>query len=357
MKLLEHEAKHIISSFHIPTPKGIVVNPGDDLVDLPYPYVLKSQVLTGGRGKAGGIRIVKSESEARENISSLFNLSIKGLAPTCLLAEEKVDIAREMYVSVIINRSLAQIELLAHNEGGIEIESHDSQEFFRTPLTPETSEETGIRLAEFFSAPEQSFALQDLTQKLLSCVIASDATLLEINPLIITGDGKLVAGDCKMTLDNAAAFRHPEWDFVDPIVSSNFVTLNSSGNVATIANGAGLAMATVDAVIDAGLQPANFLDIGGGASRETVLDAFQHIVTFPYISAIIINIFAGITRCDEVAKAILDASSEIPNLPKLYIRLEGTNSEEARKLLEAKHIPLYRQLDSCINAAKEDISS
>lgn len=352
MKLLEYEAKKILADFSMPIPKGVVIN----RTPITPPVVLKSQVPIGGRGKAGGIKIAHTTEEVETLIPQLLALPIKGFTPTTLLAEELLDIDKELYLSLIINRQDETIELLAHKEGGVEIESHDAKDFLRTPLTPHTIKQTAKVLAATYQLPSTTNQLEDLLIKLLACFIASDATLLEINPLVLTKQGKLVAGDAKITLDDSAAFRHPDWNFEDTNTEANFVTLDTEGAVATIANGAGLAMATVDAVADAGLTPANFLDIGGGANSKTVLHAFNRIMEFPRIEAIVINIFAGITRCDEVAKAIIEAQSHIENLPPLFIRLAGTNVEQAKSLLAKRDVPLLPTLEACIEAAKKEVT-
>ena len=176
--------------------------------------------------------------------------------------------------------------------------------------------------------------------------------LLEINPLVLTSDGRLIAGDAKITVDDAAAFRHLDWQFEDNSTEHNFVILNRDGAVATIANGAGLAMATVDAVTASGLTPANFLDIGGTATSDKILDCFRQITTLDNIKVIIINIFGGIVRCDEVTRAIIDAQRQIPDLPKLAIRLSGNRESEARQLLAQYNIPLFDSLEAIL----EDIS-
>ena len=352
MNLLEYEAKSILRKHSIPTPKSRLVKQG--VTPEPnLPFVLKSQVPIGGRGKLGGIKIVDDAATLPNVIDDLFALDIKGFKPSALLAEEKLDIAKEFYLSILIDRASSQIQLVAHPEGGIEIESHDPSEFLRETLSSTNSEILGEQLAELYDTPEQTFALQDLVENLYDCFVKNDATLLEINPLVLTSDGRLVAGDCKMVLDDAAAFRHPEWDFEQESVEANFVTLDSNGTVATIANGAGLAMATVDAVANSGMQPANFLDIGGGANSESVMKAFKRIMEYPNVRAIVINIFAGITRCDEVAKAIIQAKSQFSNLPPLCIRLSGTNYEQAVELLAAENIPLLPTLEDCLKAAKE----
>jgi succinyl-CoA synthetase beta subunit len=230
----------------------------------------------------------------------------------------------------------------------VEIESHNSDEFLRKDLTEASFDAIGDSLAEWYDLPDKAFILGDLAEKLYRCFIKTDATLLEINPLVLTEQGKLVAGDCKMTLDYAAAFRHPEWDFEVKHIDANFVPLNKTGTVATIANGAGLAMATVDAVTTAGLSPANFLDIGGGATTEKVVDSFKKIMEFPSVNAIVINIFGGIVRCDIVARAIIDAQEQLPDLPKLYVRLSGNRSEEAAELLNEHGLALYATLEECL---------
>lgn len=353
MKLLEYEAKTILRNAHIPTPASQVIT-REYIPDIPLPTVLKSQVPIGGRGKLGGIVIVDNpDNDLTETINRLFDLEIRNYKPTALLAEEKLAIKDEFYFSLVINRPLATIELVAHKNGGVEVEVNDHQSFLRISLTGQNAEQAGEKLAEYLDLPDQTFALQDLISSTYQCFIQNDTVLLEINPLVLTEQHKLIAGDCKMELDDAAAFRHPEWKFEDTPQSANFVVLDEQGTIATIANGAGLAMATVDAVATAGMRPANFLDIGGGANAESVLAAFERIMNFPTIHGIVINIFAGITRCDEVAKAIITAKRQINDLPPLFIRLAGTNYEAAVELLAAEHITLLATLEECLVAAKE----
>lgn len=343
MKLLEYEAKAILKSYELPVPAGSV---GDCTLQLPV--VIKSQVPIGGRGKAGGIKIASTETELYQFAEVVKKLLIKGYLPKTLFFEEVLSIDRELYLSLLVDRSSSGIELIAHQDGGVEIESHESTEFLKRQLNGTGFDAIGDTLAEFYDMPDKAFVLADLIEKLYRCFIKTDATLLEINPLVLTKQGTLVAGDCKMTLDDAAAFRHPEWDFEEEKADANFVSLNPHGTVATIANGAGLAMATVDAVTAAGLIPANFLDIGGGATTEKVVDSFKKIMEFPSVNAIVINIFGGIVRCDIVANAIVEAKDKIPNLPKLYIRLSGNKSEEAAELLDAHGLTLYATLDDCL---------
>lgn len=351
MKLLEYEARQLLAKAKILVPHATIIHKGDATA-LSVPTVLKSQVPTGGRGKAGGIKVVENQTEIQKTLDELFALSIKGYLPKTILAEEKLNIKNEYYLSIVIDRPTAEIRLVANKNGGVEVEENNPDSFLNTELNKENVEACGQQLAELFDLQGQTFVLQDLVENLLVCFAANDATLLEINPLVLTGDGKLIAGDAKIELDDNAAFRH-DWTFEEKPAETNFVTLDEHGTVATIANGAGLAMATVDAVADAGMTPANFLDIGGGANTETVLAAFKRIVAYPSVKVIVINIFAGITRCDEVAKAIIAARSQIDTLPPLFIRLSGTNFEEAKALLDEAGVPLLTTLEECLTRAKE----
>jgi succinyl-CoA synthetase beta subunit len=350
MNLLEYEAKKILRASDISVPHSTLLGKGNSLQNVSLPSVMKSQVPTGGRGKLGGVKIVKTVDELERVSDSMLAHEIKGFVPKTLLAEEVLDIDKEFYLALLINRTKHCIELSAHADGGVDVESHAASDFLHFAMTDKNANAAGETLAEIYGLPEQTFALQDLIEKLYDCFVSQDATLLEINPLILTTHGELIAGDCKMILDDAAAFRHPDWNFEEKSASANFVSLDDSGTVATIANGAGLAMATVDAVTSAGYSPANFLDIGGNATTEQVVASFKKIMEFPAVDAIVINIFGGIVRCDTVAQAIIEAKSQLPNLPRLIIRLSGNRSDEAAKLLKEHDLPLYRNLTECIEA-------
>jgi succinyl-CoA synthetase beta subunit len=351
--LLEYEAKNILKNAGISIPHGMLV----DEKSLPenFPLVLKSQVPTGGRGKLGGIKTVSNQVEFGENLSSLQSLEIKGFTPSHILAEEVIVINKELYLSLLIDRSAASTMLVASKSGGVEVEDGSDESFLKLPLSGSINfDGIGQAVADWYDLPEKAFVISDLIEKLYACFQKNDATLLEINPLVLTNEGKLIAADCKMTLDESARFRHPEWNSLEQQpVDSNFVILNENGNVATIANGAGLAMATVDAVHEAGLTAANFLDVGGGANEASVLAAFERIVTVRSVKAIVINIFAGITRCDEVAKAIISAQSKISTLPPLFIRLSGTNSDIANQMLDDANIGRAHSLAECIESTKK----
>lgn len=351
MNLLEYEAKQLLKKSSISIPEGSIIHTNSP-VSIKAPIVLKSQVPTGGRGKLGGIKVVEKDESIRTEIDNLFIHPIKGHTPSTILAEEKLSIDKEFYISLLIDRPSASLQLVAHRNGGVEVEENEPDDFLQITLTNNFSS-AGEQLAELYNIPEHTFTLQDIVKSLHACFIDNDATLIEINPLVLTKEKVLVAGDCKMTLDDAAAFRHKDWNFEQQKVEANFVTLNQWGNVATIANGAGLAMATVDAVANESMHPANFLDIGGGASSESVLAAFNRIIEYPEVKVILINIFAGITRCDEVAKAIIEARQHIDSLPPLCIRLAGTNYKQAADLLENEGITLLPTLDACLASAKE----
>lgn len=356
MILLEYEAKSLLKDAGIPVPHSYTVLTRNNPQKPAFlPAVIKSQVPTGGRGKLGGIKIATNENELISFCKDVSGQDIKGFTPKTLLIEEALKIKNEYYLSLRIDRSTESIELLAHTNGGVEVEENDPNSFLCLQLRDTPTLAQGDELARFLNLPSHTFALQDILNNLYSCFAQNDATLIEINPLILTSSGDLFAGDCKMTLDDAALFRHPEWQFETKPHEANFVTLNSNGHIATIANGAGLAMATVDAVSAANLTPANFLDIGGGASAETVVEAFKTIAEYKNVRAIVINIFAGITRCDEVAKAIITAKNQLKTLPPLFIRLAGTNYNEAKILLDTESIPLLPTLADCIDAAKQEM--
>ena len=349
MRLLEYEAKTLLRTAGVATPKSqLITQPDSEFLHI-LPTVIKAQVLTGRRNKFGGIQLVREQEKLAEAVRSVFVADIDGYTATSVLAEELLDIDREFYLNVSVDRDEQAIVLMAHKDGGVDIESQPLDAFFRE-VADDTTETQVLRLAEYLGLESQEFALGELIGKIVGCMRTQDALLCEINPLVLTRSGTLIAADCKMELDNAASFRHPDWDFYDKPTSSNFVELDKQGTVATIANGAGLAMATVDAVSNAGYSPANFLDIGGGASKDTVLAAFHELMNYPLLNAIVINIFAGITRCDEVARAILAAREEIANLPRLYIRLDGTNVDQAKEILAESQLPLYPSLGEAVAA-------
>ena len=345
--MYEYQAKRVLARCGVAIPQGVVVHTADEARHVTLPAVLKSQVLAGGRGKAGGVQVVNDTNQLLPAYQRIMATPIKGQLPQVILAEERLLIEREFYLSILIDRANQRLEMLAHAQGGVEVEALDQDSFLRRAIDDRVTS-LAEELAATYQLPGRQAELAALLQQLLAAVQAQDATLLEINPLVLTATGALIAADCKLVVDDAARFRHPEWPAAQ--AEHNFVELNRAGSVATIANGAGLAMATVDAVEAAGLQPANFLDIGGGATSQQVLAAFQRLMEFPHLQAIVINIFAGITRSDEVARAIITARQRMAGLPPLFVRLEGTNAAQARELLAAEGLVLYPHLPAAIAA-------
>jgi len=354
MKLLEYEGKVILKKYGVPVPHSALI---EEPTDIPafLPVVLKSQVPVGGRGKAGGIKIARSIHDSTILIKELFNLNINGYAPAQILAEEVLEIANEHYLALLIDQERSEIRLIIHRNGGMQVEEN-SEDFINVPVTHTKIARRTKVIAKLLGYTDSSDAhkLINFVSHLYEAFLKSDATLIEINPLVFTKNQTFIAADCKIELDDAASFRHYEWSSKYEQSDPNFVVINKSGNVATIANGAGLAMATIDTIAANDMTPANFLDIGGGASAEDVLSAFKDIVQFPNINVIIINIFAGITRCDEIAKAIIEAKKQLPDLVPLYIRLAGTRSDEARVLLTSHNITTLPTLQACIDKVKED---
>lgn len=350
MLLLEYEAKEIIKSYGIDTPKSRLLSYGDESHDLSVPVVLKSQVPAGGRGKLGGVVMVEKTENLAQAIDKLKRTGIKGFYPSYILAEEPVSIDSEIYLSLLINREKSCIEIVANMNGGMDVETQHREDFFQQDIASNGDlDRLSKNLVSYLKLSEPvDDELTGFLHKLLRCFVENDMILLEINPLSIK-KGAITAVDCKVNLDQAAKFRHPDWNFQNTARDNNFVELNNEGNVATIANGAGLAMATVDAVKSAGHVPANFLDIGGAATVETIAESFRKITLLPAVKVILINIFGGIVQCDTVAKAIVEAKRNIPNIPSLLIRLSGTNADIAKVILQDEGIHLYDNLDDMVN--------
>lgn len=353
MKLLEYEAKALLAQNGIPIPTAQLLTSAYE-VKLESPLVLKAQVPKGGRGKAGGIKLVKSHQELEQTATQLLAQPLLGYKVEKLLAEEALEINRELYLAVAIDRSKQSVMLLAHKAGGIDIEETAAKsDMLKIPLHGEPSTEVADAVFEYFDLPtDLRQSIQELCKKLWQVCTDEDALLIEVNPLVLTRDKRLVCADAKIELDDSANFRH-DWHYELKPQSTQFVVLNELGNVGSMANGAGLAMATVDAIQASGASPANFLDVGGGTNAEGMVAAFLRISNLPNIKAIVINIFGGITRCDEVANAIIEARNSVANLPPLFIRLTGTNETEGQKILKRAGVPTLPDLRSCVDAAKE----
>ncbi|MGQ9600129.1 MAG: ADP-forming succinate--CoA ligase subunit beta [Anaerolineae bacterium] len=359
MKLHEYQSKRIFARYGVPIPQGDIATTPEQArliaARLGKRVVIKAQVLVGGRGKAGGIRLANDPDEAEEIADQILGMQIKGSVVKKVLVDEAADIAVEIYLGIVIDRAQRRPVIMASAEGGVEIE-----EVART--TPERIVKIAIHPflgLQPYQARELAFGIglrKELVnefvktaQGLYSAFVECDASLAEINPLVVTDQGKLLAVDGKMLLDDNALFRHFELAEMRDVEEDtpeeeearrhglSYVKLN--GQIGCMVNGAGLAMATMDVTKLYGGEPANFLDIGGGAQADKVAAALRIILSDPNVKAVLFNIFGGITRCDEVAKGILEALREVPARVPMVARLVGTNEEQGRQILnEAKMI-------------------
>jgi succinyl-CoA synthetase beta subunit len=353
MRLHEYQSKEIFSTYQIPIPRGRLASTPDEAKliaeELTPPVVLKAQVLVGGRGKAGGIRLVKSPEEAQEEASKILGANIKDLPVRRLLVEEGINIQQEIYLGMTVDRTNGETIVIASQEGGIDIEEvarSKPEKIFRVNINPLL----GFRdfqariLATDIEIPRELWrSFISIAQNLYTAFLYYDATLAEINPLVITTRNRFVALDGKMIIDDNALFRHPELvdkrdlsiETLEEVEARKFglsyVKLN--GNIGCLVNGAGLAMATMDIIQHKGGKPANFLDIGGGASSEKVAAALKIILSDPQVNTVLINIFGGITRCDEVAFGIQQTLNDFSTNIPFVIRLVGTNEQEGKQIL------------------------
>jgi succinyl-CoA synthetase beta subunit len=353
MKLHEYQSKAIFAESHVPIPNGRVASTASEAKSIAQELggrvVVKAQVLVGGRGKAGGVRLANSPLEAEELATQILGMDIKGLAVRKVLIDEAVEPVSEIYLGVTNDRTISCPVMIASSEGGVDIEEvarSDPEKIVRAAIDPllGLQDYQARYLASTIELPREYWKeFIKICLGLFNAYKVTDATLAEINPLVITKDKKLLALDGKIVLDDNGLFRHPELaemrniDEEEPVEREarmyglSYVKLD--GEIGCMVNGAGLAMATMDLTKLAGGEPANFLDIGGGASAEKVSAALRIILSDPNVNTVLINVFGGITRCDEVARGILAAmDAEKPEIP-MVIRLVGTNEEEGRKLL------------------------
>ena len=342
MNLLEHHAKSLLAEHGLPVPHSWLIRQGGSLPEnILYPVVAKSQVPVGGRGKAGGILSVDTSEQLSPTLERIFALSIKGYYPDAILLEEKLVASRELYLSLRLNRDNRSVEWLASPNGGVEIEEN-AESVKAVPL------EARDELASILGV--QPDALAPILEGMERCLKASDLLLCEINPLIETDDNTLVCADAKCLVDDNARFRHPELPW--PLAEGN-LPKPLGGTIGCIANGAGMAMSTMDTIVASGGKPANFLDIGGGTGEKEFVIALKNIMEMPGVTSIIVNIFAGISRCDEIARGIIAARQQLPGLPPLFIRLEGTNRDIAVELLREAEIAIEPDLKTCVKKAME----
>jgi succinyl-CoA synthetase beta subunit len=349
MNLLEHHAKALLAEHGLPTPHSWLVRSTDALPeDVKYPVVAKSQVPVGGRGKAGGIVSVDSASELSGTIEKILALDIKGHRPTAVLLEEKLSTERELYLSLRLNRDTRTVEWLASPNGGVEIEENASSVktivFGADTARDELADTLGVQRAQ----------LDPILDGIEQAFFESDLLLLEVNPLIEQSDGSLICADAKCLVDDNARFRHPELPWPP---SEGNPPKPLGGNIGCIANGAGMAMSTMDTIVAAGGKPANFLDIGGGTGEKEFVAALRRIMELPGVTSIIVNIFAGISRCDEIARGIIAAREQLAGLPPLFIRLEGTNRDIAAQLLTDAGVSIKPDLKTCVQKALMEVNS
>ncbi|MBI5883579.1 MAG: ADP-forming succinate--CoA ligase subunit beta [Elusimicrobia bacterium] len=384
MKLLEYEAKEIFAKYGIPVPRsGGVITDAAQLAEAlkkagDGPWVLKAQVLAGGRGKAGGVKIAKTPAEAEAIAKAMVGMKMvthqthgKALTVAEVLVNKCSDIKREIYIAVAMDRKGERPMVIASAEGGVAIEElavSKPEAILKVPLD-------AVRGIEPFQARSLAFKLGIPAKELRSFTafvtalarifIDLDASLVEVNPLIITPDDKIVALDGKIVTDDNALFRQkalaerPDHEATDLELEAKKVGINYiglDGDIGCMVNGAGLAMATMDTVALAGGMPANFLDVGGGATTEQVTAAFRIILTDPKVKAVLINIFGGIMKCDVIAQGVLSAVQKVEFKVPLIVRLEGTNVEQGRELLKKSGLRLTAA-DSLWDAAQKAVSA
>ncbi|AKG91882.1 succinyl-CoA synthetase {ADP-forming} beta subunit [Geoglobus ahangari] len=354
MRLHEYQAKQIFRQHGIPTARGELALTPEQVKEIAEKLggkvVLKSQVLVGGRGKAGGIKLANSADEAYELAKQMFGMVIKGHKVEKLYVEEQLEIEREMYVGFTIDRASKGFALIVSSVGGMDIEeiaAKHPDRIARVTVDPIYGLwDYQIREVLYKSNMPKEYhrEVTRIIKTLYSILVHNEAELTEINPLVVTKDGKIIAADARLNIDDNALYRHPELkelkdytevDQTERIAEEkglNFVKLD--GNIGVIANGAGMSMATMDLIYLEGGKPANFLDVGGGASSEVVKEAVSIILMDENVKVIFMNIFGGITRCDEVARGLITAFSEMEIPVPVVLRLAGTNEEEGRKLIE-----------------------
>ncbi|MGH8799454.1 MAG: ADP-forming succinate--CoA ligase subunit beta [Casimicrobiaceae bacterium] len=368
MKIHEYQGKEILRQFGIPTPRGIPAFSVDEAVKAAEAlggavWVVKAQIHAGGRGKGGGVKVAKSIAEVRDLAGKILGMQLvthqtgpQGQKVRRLLIEEGADIRKELYVGMVVDRTTQRVVLMASADGGMDIEEVAAKTpdrihtVFIDPGNGLTDAEADGIARQIGIAEGSLSDARTLLQGVYRAFDQTDASLVEINPLIVAGDGRVIALDAKLNFDDNAMFRHPEivemrdLDEEDPaeIEASKFDLsyISLDGNIGCLVNGAGLAMATMDVIKLYGGEPANFLDVGGGATAEKVTEAFKIMLKNPELRAILVNIFGGIMKCDTIANGVIAAAREVQLKVPLVVRMKGTNEDLGRKILADSGLPI-----------------
>ena len=384
MKIHEYQGKEIFRKYGLPTPRGFAAFSVDEAVEAAKKlggkvWVVKAQIHAGGRGKGGGVKVAKSVDEVRKLASSILGMQLKthqtgpeGQKVRRLLVEEGADIKKELYVGMVVDRGTQKVVLMASSEGGMDIEevaAKTPQQIHKVFIDPVQglSDADADEVALAIGIPPASVAQgRAIFKGLYKCFDETDASLAEINPLIVTNQNQVVALDAKLNFDDNALFRHPDivalrdLDEEDPfeIEASkhelNYISLD--GNIACMVNGAGLAMATMDTIKLFGGSPANFLDVGGSATAERVTAAFKIMLSNKKVKAILVNIFGGIMKCDTIAAGVVAAAREVKLSVPLVVRMKGTNEDLGKKILKDSGLPII-SADNMADAAKKVVGA
>jgi succinyl-CoA synthetase beta subunit len=384
MKIHEYQGKELLRRYGVAVPRGVPCFSVDEAVkaaeSLGGPvWVVKAQIHAGGRGKGGGVKLARSIDEVRQHAQAILGMQLvthqtgpQGQTVRRLLIEEGADIRKELYIGLVVDRVTQRVTVMASSEGGMDIEEvaeKHPEKIHKIAVDPEQglSDAQCDQLSGLIGIPESSFgqARQNL-QGLYRAFWETDASLAEINPLILTGDGRVVALDAKINFDSNALFRHPDIlalrdiDEEDPaeVEASRFdlAYIQLEGNIGCLVNGAGLAMATMDTIKLFGGAPANFLDVGGGATTEKVTEAFKIMLRNPDLKAILVNIFGGIMKCDTIAEGVISASRAVSLKVPLVVRMKGTNEELGKKLLAESGLPII-SADTMGEAARKVVAA
>jgi succinyl-CoA synthetase beta subunit len=377
MDLYEYQGKELFRRYGIPVSEGRLADTPEGALaaaeELGGPVVVKAQVLTGGRGKAGGVKLAEDPADAEAKASDILGLDIRGHVVRKVWIEKASDIAKECYLSITFDRGAKKPLFMFTTQGGVEIEqvaAESPEELVRLHVDPLEGYQPWVARALVYGArveePDEQKQIAAIVEKLYRCFVEQDAMLCEINPLIVTPDGEVKALDSKFTVDDSALFRHPdvaEWRDVtaaDPLETyareQDVTYVKLDGDVGILGNGAGLSMSTVDVVAHVGGRPANFCDLGGGGDAEGVVKALDVITRDPQVKSIFFNIFGGITRCDEVARGILAALErlDMSGYP-IVVRLDGTNADEARTILAEAARPNVHPEATMLDGAKRAV--